>query len=212
MSNEKQHQPPIHRDKSPPHLQPCRDGLKAVPMATCHRPNHPGSKHLALPAPPRNLKPSIQVYESYVKNKLDSGLDVKHSIKEIHIESVSSTISTYPPNKVLLYSPPEISKAKLNLNQQTRTTLSRLRSGYCRSLNSYMSLIDVSIQDVCSKCNTGPHNTAHLFNCPANPTDLSPSSLWTHGGSSLLPQPPGHSWSPTPGRLGLINQSKHRNF
>ena len=74
--------------------------------------------------------------------------------------------------------PLEINKAEQTLLSHTGTALARLRSGYCRSLNFYMNCIDDQIQDLCPKCNQGPHNTPHLFACPADPTDLSPSDLW----------------------------------
>ena len=57
--------------------------------------------------------------------------------------------------------------------------LSRLRSGYSRKLNSYMSRIDQEIQDRCPSCNFSPHNTEHLFNCPENPSELVAEDLWT---------------------------------
>ena len=57
--------------------------------------------------------------------------------------------------------------------------LSRLRSGYSRKLNSYMSRIDQEIQDRCQSCDFSPHNTEHLFNWSENPTELEANDLWT---------------------------------
>ncbi|KAI5726007.1 hypothetical protein M8J77_022717 [Diaphorina citri] len=31
----------------------------------------------------------------------------------------------------------------------------------------------------CPLCSGAPHDTNHLFNCPANPTSLTPFDLWT---------------------------------
>ena len=33
--------------------------------------------------------------------------------------------------------------------------------------------------DICPDCNNTGHTTMHLFSCPAKPTDLQTSSLWT---------------------------------
>ena len=35
-------------------------------------------------------------------------------------------------------------------------------------------------EDKCPKCSISPHDTPHLFNCPKDPTDLVPTSLWLH--------------------------------
>ena len=55
--------------------------------------------------------------------------------------------------------------------------LAQLRSGYCKLLGSYKSRIkkDASL-DVCGKT---PHDVKHLFACPAHPTTLIPSDLWS---------------------------------
>ena len=42
-----------------------------------------------------------------------------------------------------------------------------------------MSRIDESVTDACPLCNFTPHDTAHLFNCPENRTDLEVIDLWT---------------------------------
>ena len=33
--------------------------------------------------------------------------------------------------------------------------------------------------DVCADCGTTPHDVKHLFVCPAHPTTLIPSDLWS---------------------------------
>lgn len=45
-------------------------------------------------------------------------------------------------------------------------------------LNSYLSRIDPSAQDICDKCGSAGHITTHLFSCPANPTTLTTEDLW----------------------------------
>ena len=49
-----------------------------------------------------------------------------------------------------------------------------------KQLNSYLSRVNPEVIDCCPSCQGTPHNTQHLFDCPANPTDCTPTMLWTH--------------------------------
>ena len=73
--------------------------------------------------------------------------------------------------------PPPISNSEKELARKERSTLAQLRSGYCRLLGSYKSRMkkDANL-DVCG---TTPHDVKHLFVCPAHPTTLIPSDLWS---------------------------------
>ena len=153
-------------------------------VAACHVPPHPGNKFLNKSPNPRNMKNTIiSLYESNVKEEYQcdppTNSDYKKVLKTIHSKSVKTTIDSYPPNKVLNSKPPDINNSEQELDRNVRVELSRLRSGYSRLLNSYMSRIDPSIQDVCPRCDLSPHNTQHLFNCPRNPTTLTKTDLWT---------------------------------
>ena len=76
--------------------------------------------------------------------------------------------------------PPPISNSEKYLTRKERSTLAQLRSGYCRLLGSYKSRIkkDASL-NVCADCGTTPHDVKHLFVCPAHPTTMRPSYLWS---------------------------------
>ena len=76
--------------------------------------------------------------------------------------------------------PPPISNSEKELTRKECSTLAQLRSRYCRLLGSYKSSIkkDASL-DVCADCGTRPHDVKHLFVCPAHPTTLIPSDLWS---------------------------------
>ncbi len=52
------------------------------------------------------------------------------------------------------------------------SSLSQLRSGYSRMLNTYLHKIEERNDDCCSLCNQSPYNTVHLFSCPNNPTKM----------------------------------------
>ena len=132
-----------------------------------------------MPPPPRTLKLTNLIHEGEVAELFRSGT-LKDSLKSLHTSAVKNTLESYPPNKVLLSNPPDINKEEQSLSRKARTGLTRLRSGYCRTLNSYMSRIKEEVQDVCPRCDASPHNTLHLFNCLANPTVLDVTSLWTH--------------------------------
>ena len=41
-----------------------------------------------------------------------------------------------------------------------------------------MSKIDEKIEDICPNCINPGHTTQHLFDCAANPTDLTVDALW----------------------------------
>jgi hypothetical protein len=103
----------------------------------------------------------------------------KTVIKSLHTSSVQEVIGSYIPNKVLNSRPPEINKSEALLSRRERSRLSQLRSGYSPVLNSYLSRIDSSIPNICPLCSQSPHDTLHLFNCDANPTELNVTDLWT---------------------------------
>ena len=92
---------------------------------------------------------------------------------------MEDTLTNLEPNKVLNTRPPEIDTEEQSLSRKARSELARLRLGYSRLLRSYMSRIDEEVQDNCPLCHATPHDTAHLFSCSANPTELTVTDLWT---------------------------------
>ena len=174
----------LHREcKVLPVKQHCELVTKQF-LASCHIPGHPGGKHLGNPPPPRDMKKTMLIHEQEVRNTFDPTLPkndktLKKAMKDIHTRSVRSTLQSYPNNKVLNDIPPDIAVQEKDLPRKTRCELSRLRSGYSRNLNSYLSRINPEVQDVCPRCGVSPHNTNHLFNCSMNPTQLQTIDLWT---------------------------------
>ena len=103
----------------------------------------------------------------------------KKGLKKIHTNSVTFTLMEQKPNKVLGTRAPPINTPEKTLPRKTRTTLFQLRSGYSSFLNSFLSRINPQEHsDSCQECRQGPHDTHHLFNCPANPTTLTPRTHW----------------------------------
>ena len=71
-----------------------------------------------------------------------------------------------------------LNKIKSN---QIKSTLSQLRSGHCRLLNSYQNRLKQTVDPRwprCPDCGVNPHDVPHLFNCTAHPNALSTVNLW----------------------------------
>ena len=137
-----------------------------------------------MPPPARNLKPTLFKYKNQIATILGQFTELdkpthKIAIKTIHTSTVGNPLASYPPNIVLGYAPPDINEEEPTLPRTIRSSLSQLRSGYSKLLNSYNHRLNEAIPDTCPKCQRGPHTTPHLFECPANPTELTPESLWT---------------------------------
>ena len=103
---------------------------------------------------------------------------MKEIIKKIHTETVHNAINNLENNRILKTKPPDIDKSESSLPRKCRSELARLRSGFSRKVNSYMSRIDSDIEDKCPLCYATPHDVEHLFNCSENPTNLNVIDLW----------------------------------
>ena len=149
-------------------------------LAGSFLPNNPGHQHLNRQPPPRRMKETLLKYESEVANQytLPATQDeYKKVLKSIHTASVKKSIEDAAPNRVLQSLPPAINPAEQSLSRRARTGLAQLRSGFSRKLKSYLHRMDETVTDQCPKCSASPHNTAHLFNCRNDETDLTVESL-----------------------------------
>ena len=106
--------------------------------------------------------------------------DRKTTLQVLHSDAVDKAVKSHERNVVLDGRPPPISNSEKDLTRKERSTLAQLRSGYCGILGSYKSRIkkDTSL-NVCADCCTTPHDVKHLFVCPAHPTIMIPSDLWS---------------------------------
>ena len=106
--------------------------------------------------------------------------DRKATLQALHTAAVVKAVQCHERNVVLDGRPPPISNSEKELTRKERSTLAQLRSGNCRLLGSYKSRIkkDANLY-VCADCSTTPHDVKHLFVCPAHPTTLIPSDLWS---------------------------------
>lgn len=103
----------------------------------------------------------------------------KSALKTIHTDFVRNTMASFPPNSVLGIRPPPINDEEKELSRAARTTLSQLRSGFSIRLNSYRKAINLRQDDLCPGCLLNEHNSSHLFECSAYPTNLLVSDLWS---------------------------------
>ena len=136
-----------------------------------------------LPQPQRNLTHhhTLLDHEQDVKDLLPDVVDskaYKSAIKSIHTSTVANTLQSYNNNRVLQHPPPKVNPEETKLSRKERSTLSQLRSGFSKMLNSYLNRIN-GTPDVCPSCAESPHDTAHLFDCRENPTTLTVINLWT---------------------------------
>ena len=104
----------------------------------------------------------------------------RKALQTIHSDAVNKAVKDKKNNIVLDGLPQPINDSEKDLTRKERATLAQLRSGYCKLLGSYQSRIkkDASL-DVCADCGKTPHDVKHAFACPAHPTTLIPSDLWS---------------------------------
>ena len=160
---------------------------------SCHRPHHPCHHLSTESAPPRNMKGTLQKYNTEVLPLADKGInDIEIYFdcpRSLHTQAVTEAISNYTPNRVLGTPPPDISPLESFLPRPVHTTLAQLRSGHCRLLKSYMARITSGVSDVCPECGVAPHAVEHLFNCSAHPTQLTVQDLCDNPAEVDLPKP-----------------------
>ena len=128
-----------------------------------------------------NLTNSLLIHKGEVtpifQNLPPDDSDYKKVLKSLHTKSVEATIQSYIPSKVLNSRLPEINPSESSLSQKERSRLAQFRSGYSPILQSYCNTINNSVPDRCPLCIQTPHNTLHLFNCRANPTELNVNDM-----------------------------------
>ena len=165
-------------------MLPVRDHLSLLccqHLATCLQPNHPSYPTVRADPGPRDMKKTLQQkFGDKVLRFCENGAirDAKEVRQLLHTEFVESAIATRPPNRVLGLPPPDIAEEEDSLPREYQTSLSQLRSDHCTSLNSYKHRIGASPTDACPSCHHSPHDTQHLFTCPAHPTALGVRDIW----------------------------------
>ena len=127
--------------------------------------------------PPREMKETIftRHYQTVLPLLANNRKD---TLQALHTSFVNTAIGNMKDNRVLNSRPPSINDEETLLQRRQRTTLSRLRSGHCKLLNSYKKRLKQSDSSRCPDCGMDPQDVPHLFDCVAHPNDLSPVNLW----------------------------------
>ena len=174
-------------------------------LANTRQAHHPSNEVTSRPPGLRpNRKPTLQHcfgrdIERFVSEDGNiSQFNYKRAVKELHKEAVSAALESAGPNRLLGTRPPLINPAEASLSRPFRTTLSCLRSDFCKDLASYSHFINDTVEDTCPLCLSAPQTVSHLFSCSAAPTDLVPTDLWMQPreASSLLAPLPSFSHLP----------------
>ena len=178
--------PHLHQESQILPIQSHSDLLCIQYLAQCQESSHPCHTACTQTNRPRPMKETLQ---SKYQDKLTSitrhlppETSTKQKLRCIHTSIVNETLGQLPPNRLLNTLPPPISHLERTLPRRPRTLLAQLRSGFCSKLNSYQSIIQPHIQNICPSCLTAPHDVQHLFNCTSNPnpSGLSTIDLWSN--------------------------------
>ena len=113
-----------------------------------------------------------------LSNRVTTARNRKDTLQALHTSFVNTAIGNMKENRVLNIRPPPINDEETLLQRRQRTTLSQLRSGHCKLLNSYKKRLKQSDSSRCPDCGMDPQDVPHLFDCVAHPNDLSPVNLW----------------------------------
>jgi len=147
-------------------------------------PGHPNHHIYQRNPPPRRMKTTIfhdtaNLYHHQTQNPTQE--QIKQNIKTNHTLAVTEHQNQLPnckfTNQPYLTSHP----SEINLPRDRRCLLRQLRNGKSPFLRAHKHLQYPTAcpSPLCPLCNTSPHDTLHLFNCPIIPTQLTITDLWT---------------------------------
>ena len=135
--------------------------------------------------PPREIKETVFTRHNQTVLPLVA-YNRKDTHRALHTSFVCTAIDNMKDNRVPNNRPPPINNEETLLSRRQRTTLSQLRSGHCKLLNSYKKRLKQSDSSSCPDCGMDPHEVSHLFDCTAHPNDLSPVNLWDKPVNAIL--------------------------
>ena len=127
--------------------------------------------------PPRDMKETIftRHYQTVLPLLANNRKD---TFQALNTSFGNTEIDNMKDNGVLNNRTPPINNEETILSRRQRTTLSQLRSGHCKLLNSYTKRLKQSDSSSCPDCGMDPQDVPHLFDCTPHPNDLSPVNLW----------------------------------
>ena len=126
--------------------------------------------------PPREMKEVLFTRHNQAVVPLLANT-MKASLQAVHTSFINTEIDNMTDNRVSKYRPPPINDEETYLMRGQRATLSQIRSGHCKLLNSYKKRLEQTDSSSCPDCGIVPQDVFHLFNGTALPTALTPENV-----------------------------------
>ena len=124
---------------------------------------------LEHPPPPREMNETLFIRNSHTMLPLLS-ITGKNTLQAIYISFVNTAMDNMTDNGVLNNQPPSINNEDTFLSRRQRATLSQIRSGHCKLLNSYKKRLKQTDSSSCPDCGMDRQDVPHLLNALLIPT------------------------------------------
>ena len=180
-------------------------------------PDHPLHNVASRQPGPRSLRHTLSSrhlpsVSPFLRGGSLPAASMQDCLSDLHTSAVAVSVNKLDakPNRVLGTRPPPVDESERALPRPWRSTLCQLRSGFCRSLGSFMAVLNDG-DPTYPECGVEPQTTGHLFNCGANPLPCEVVDLWCnplHAAHSLSLLPsfshlpsvsaPSSPWLPRP--------------
>ena len=148
--------------------------VSAQYLARCLEPGNVCHPITTRATPERQMKETLYTRHRNTVEPIMVKNDRKATLQALHTDAVDKAVKRHERNVVLDGRPPPINSSERDLTRKESSTLTQLRSGYCRLLSSYKSRIKKGeSHNVCADCGTTPHDVKH------HPTTMIPSDLWS---------------------------------
>ena len=176
----------IHHLHSETQVLPLYDHMRLITSQfreSARDPDHPLHSEASAPDPERPMKgTALHTACVTVVHSCDpEGEEEKQrerNKRTLHTAIVQNHLQQAPEIPLIQTKAPEISSTERSLPRETRRTLAQLRAGKCPLLKGYLHRIGAEEDPSCPLCGHPEHNTAHIFECPTLPTELTPVHLW----------------------------------
>ena len=137
--------------------------------------------------PPREMKETLFTRHNQTEVPLLANTK-KASLHAVHTSFVNTAID----NRVLNYQSPLINDEETYLTRRQHATLSQIRSGHCKLLNSYKKRLKQTKSSSCPDCGIDPQDVSHLFKCTDHHTALTPEIYGKDPSRTVLSRPREH--------------------
>ena len=148
--------------------------------------------------PPREMKETI--FTSHYQTVLPLlANNRKDTLQVLHTSFVNTAIGNMKDNRVLNSRPPSINDEETLLQRRQRTTLSQLRSGHCKLLNSYKKQLKQSDSSRLWNGSTGCTSPVRLHSSPQRSVTCELMGQAHRDNTRIELSGPGHTTTTTSG-------------